>query len=227
MAFIEYDVQELSSPLKIEESVMAYAEAQMGPERNTRYMQRLARVRLGLQVSPENFFYDETAFVGAQYVNIKALEFTVGDGTGTTTAEAAVYDTFTGTELFAVESGTPAVVGPPAVDAVVTGALKLKVNPELIEQIEVREGDTYELCDALGAPVEKAIHQIHLSLKSSNKPDFTFYEWHPQPKYRFNRQCNIITDMTDDTMTAGYMGVNNYVLSPALFEVVLGIVEGL
>ena len=41
MAFIEYAVEELSSPLKIEDSVIAYAEAQMGPQRNTRLAQRL------------------------------------------------------------------------------------------------------------------------------------------------------------------------------------------
>ena len=71
------------------------------------------------------------------------------------------------------------------------------------------------------------VHQIHLSLKSSNKPDFTFYEWHPQARYRFNRQCNLITDMTDETMAVAYMGDNNYVLSPALFEATLAEVEGL
>ena len=74
MAFIDYTVQELSEDLKIEDSVIAYAEAQFGPMRNERYMQRIKRVRLGLQTSPENFFYDETAFDGAQYVNLNALE---------------------------------------------------------------------------------------------------------------------------------------------------------
>ena len=55
-------------------------------------------------------------------------------------------------------------------------------------------------------PWSTTIHQIHLSLKSSNKPDFTFYEWHPQARYRFNRQCNLITDMTDETMAVAYHG---------------------
>ena len=35
MAFIEYAVTELAEPLKIEDSVIAYAERQMGPQRNT------------------------------------------------------------------------------------------------------------------------------------------------------------------------------------------------
>ena len=224
MAFIEYAVEELSSPLKIEDSVIAYAESQMGPQRNTRYGQHIDRVKLGLQTSPENFFYNEGQWTGAPYVNLNALEFTALAGT----AEALAYDTLlNGEEMFAVTAGTPAEVGPPAVDEVVTGKLKLKINPALIEQVEVREGDTYTLCDAAGDPVDTTIHQIHLSLKSSNKPDFTFYEWHPQAKYRFNRQCNLITDMTDETLAVAYMGDNNYVLSTAQFEATLAKVEAL
>ena len=59
MAFISYAVAELSDPLKIEDSVIAYAELQLGMQRNTRYMQSIERVRLGLQTSPENFFYGD------------------------------------------------------------------------------------------------------------------------------------------------------------------------
>ena len=57
---------------------------------------------------------------------------------------------------------------------------KLKVNPEMLEQVEIREGDTYTMCDTNGDPVETTIHQIHLSLKSSNKPDFTFTSGTPR-----------------------------------------------
>ena len=53
MAMIDLSVQELSEDLKIQDSVIVYAESQMGPQRNQRYMQTLARVRLGLQTSPE------------------------------------------------------------------------------------------------------------------------------------------------------------------------------
>ena len=60
-----------------------------------------------------------------------------------------------------------------------TGILALTVNELLVEQVEVREGDTYTMCVS-GSPTEHTVHQIHLSQKSSNKPDFTFYEWHPQ-----------------------------------------------
>ena len=81
MAFITYAVAELSDPLKIESTVIAYAELQLGMQRNTRYGQHKERVRLGLQTSPENFFYDETAFAGAPYVNLNALEFTALAGT--------------------------------------------------------------------------------------------------------------------------------------------------
>ena len=103
----------------------------------------------------------------------------------------------------------------------------LKVNPLLIEQVEIREGDTYTVCDGTGSPVDTTVHQIHLSLKSSNKPDFTFYEWHPQAKYRFNRECNLCTDGLDDTMAVAYMGDNNYVLSTAQFAATLAVVQGL
>lgn len=205
MAFISYAVDELADPLKIEDGVIAYAEAQMGPMRNTRYGKRYDRVKVGLQTSPENFFYNAGQWEGATYVNLNALEFTMTTGD----AEAGAYDTAPGVELFAVEELDGA-------DTI--GKLKLKVNSALIEQIEVREGDDYL---GTGSPVQ----QIHLSLKSSNKPDFTFYEWHPQPKYRFSKMCNVITDTADDTLAAAYMGDNNYVLSPALFATTLTAVQ--
>ena len=222
MAMIDLSVQELSEDLKIQDSVIVYAESQMGPQRNQRYMQTLARVRLGLQTSPENFFYDETAFAGAQYVNLNALEFTMLSGT----AEAGVYDdaNMPTTELFSVVDGV--LSGTPGSETVAAGAetafLKLAVNSDLIEQVEIREGDTYTICVS-GSPTDHTVEQIHLSLKSSNKPDFTFYEWHPQAKYRFNRQCNLITDAAAGAATsptneaAAYMGDNNYVLSKDLF----------
>ena len=186
MAFVEYAVAELSSPLKIEESVIAYAELQFGMQRHQRYMQNIERVRLGLQTSPENFFYGDDAFTGAPYVNLNALEFTALAGT----AEALAYDTAPGEQLWAIVGGEDDGAG-----AILAGSetckSSLKVNEALIEQVEIREGDTYTICDATGSPVDTTIHQIHLSLKSSNKPDFTFYEWHPQAKYRFNRDCNL------------------------------------
>jgi hypothetical protein len=201
MALVPFVVDELSEPLKIQDEVIVYAESQMGPMRNTRYGKRYDRVKLGLQTSPENFFYNEGQWEGATYVNLNALEFTMTTGD----AETGVYDAVPVgmVELFAVEEldGTDTI-----------GKLKLKVNQDLIEQVEIREGDDYL---GTGTPVE----QIHLSLKSTNKPDFTLMEWHPQPKYRFNRQCNVITDTADDTMAAAYAGDNVYILSTALFAV--------
>ena len=219
MAFISYAVAELPDPLKIEDSVIAYAELQLGMQRNQRYMQNVERVRLGLQTSPENFFYDETAFAGATYVNLNALEFTALTGT----AETLAYTTAPGTEMWAV------VGGEESAGALVPGSetckSSLKVNEALIEQIEIREGDTYTVCVA-GTPADTTVHQIHLSLKSSNKPDFTFYEWHPQAKYRFNRSCNLCTDFLGLNSVA-YMGDNNYVLSTAQFAATLAVVQGL
>ena len=223
MAFISYAVAELSDPLKIEDSVIAYAEPQLGMQRNQRYMQSIERVRLGLQTSPENFFYNETAFAGAPYVNLNALEFTALAGT----AEALAYTTAPGTEMWAIVGGEEDPLNPGTLLAgSETCKSSLKVNEALIEQVEVREGDTYTVCDAGGNPVDTTIHQIHLSLKSSNKPDFTFYEWHPQAKYRFNRQCNVCTSF-DGLNSVAYHGDNNDVLSPALFATVLAVVEGL
>ena len=223
MAFIDYAVAELSDPLKIEDSVIAYAELQLGMQRNQRYMQNVERVRLGLQTSPENFFYDETAFAGAPYVNLNALEFTALAGD----AEALAYTTAPGTEMWAIVGGEE---DPQDLGNLLAGSetckSSLKVNEALIEQVEIREGDTYTMCVA-GTPTDHTVHQIHLSLKSSNKPDFTFYEWHPQAKYRFNRECNLCTDGLDDTLAVGYMGDNNYVLSKAQFAATLAVVQGL
>ena len=223
MAFVSYAVAELAEPLKIEDSVIAYAELQLGMQRNQRLMQNVERVRLGLQTSPENFFYDETAFAGAPYVNLNSLEFTALTGT----AEALAYTTAPGTEMWAIVGGEE---DPGTPGSILAGSetckSSLTINEALIEQVEIREGDTYTVCVA-GTPADTTVHQIHLSLKSSNKPDFTFYEWHPQAKYRFNRDCNLCTDALDDTMSVAYMGVNNYVLSPALFASTLAVVQAL
>jgi len=222
MAFVSYAVAELSDPLKIEDSVIAYAELQLGMQRNMRYGQHVERVRLGLQTSPENFFYDETAFAGANYVNLNALEFTALSGD----AKALAYDTAPGTEMWTIVGGE-VDAGGNLVAGSETCKSALTVNEALIEQIEIREGDTYTVCDSTGSPVETTVHQIHLSLKSSNKPDFTFHEWHPQAKYRFNRDCNVCTDAVDDTLSVAYMGDNNYVLSTAQFAATLAVVQAL
>ena len=65
-------VTELSKELIIADDSILYAELQLGMQRNTRFAQHKERVRLGLQTSPENFFYDETAFAGAPYVNLRS-----------------------------------------------------------------------------------------------------------------------------------------------------------
>jgi hypothetical protein len=228
LAFVSYAVTELADPLKIEASVIAYSEVQLGWQRTKRYMQSLERVRLGLQTSPENFFYNETAFAGAQYVNLKALEFTALAGT----AEALAYDTAPGTEMWAITGGEVDPNGggagvPGVAPGTETCKSKLTINEALIEQIEIREGDTYTVCDSVGDPVVTTTQQIHLSLKSSNKPDFNFYEWHPQARYRFNRECNLCTDGLDPTLAVAYAGANSYILSPAQFAATLTVVQGL
>jgi hypothetical protein len=88
MALVGIPVAELAEQLKIQDSTIAYNELQFGFQRNKRYTKDIERVRLGLQTSPENFFYDETAFAGAPYVYLKSLEFTMLAGT----AAAGVYE---------------------------------------------------------------------------------------------------------------------------------------
>ena len=216
-------VTELSKELIIADDSILYAELQLGMQRNTRFAQHKERVRLGLQTSPENFFYDETAFAGAPYVNLNALEFTMLAGD----AKAGVYDTAPGTELWSIVGGevdNQDPLNPILVPGSETCKSALKVDLTKVEQVEVRDGDTYTVCDAVGSPVDTTIQQVHLSLKSTNKPDFTFYEWHPQAKYRFNRQCNVCADALDPTMSVAYMGDNSYVLSAALMDAVVALV---
>ena len=103
---------------------------------------------LGLQTSPENFFYGETAFSGAPYVNLNALEFTALSGT----AEALAYTTAPGTEMWVVIGGEEDPLNPGNILAgSETCKSSLKVNEALIEQVEIREGDTYTVCDAVGS----------------------------------------------------------------------------
>ena len=216
-------VTELSKELIIADDSILYAELQLGMQRNTRFAQHKERVRLGLQTSPENFFYDETAFAGAPYVNLNALEFTMLAGD----AKAGVYDTAPGTELWSIVGGevdNQDPLNPILVPGSETCKSALKVDLTKVEQVEVRDGDTYTVCDAVGSPVDTTIQQVHLSLKSTNKPDFTFYEWHPQAKYRFNRQCNVCADALDPTMSVAYHGDNVYILSHALMEAVVALV---
>ena len=189
----------------------------MGIQRDNRMMQSYHRCRLGLQTSPENFFYNEGQWTGMPYVNLNALEFTMTSGT----AEDGVYEAVDGgtpcTELFRVRSS--GWTGTDYVDEEMAAELRLAVNLEMLEQVEVREGDTYSTCAADGTITNTTVRQVHLSLKSSNKPDFTFYEWHPQPKYRFNKQCNFIQDSDPDSTDAvAYMGDNNYVVSTSVME---------
>ena len=217
---MDFAVTELSLPLKIADDSILYAELQLGMQRNTRFGQHKERVRLGLETSPENFFYDETAFAGAPYVNLNALEFTMLAGD----AKSGAYDVAPGTELWSIVGGevdNTDPLNPILVPGSETCKSALKIDLDKIEQVEVRDGDTYVVCDAAGDPEETTIQQVHLSLKSHNKPDFTFYQWHPQAKYRFNRQCNVCADAVDPTMSVAYMGDNSYVLSKALMEAVV------
>ena len=102
MAFNVYAVEELAEELKIQQEVIAYGELQMGILRHKRMTQSKERVRLGLQTSPENFFYNEGAWEGAPYVNLNALEFTALAGTAEDLAYATVPNAV---ELFAVVGG--------------------------------------------------------------------------------------------------------------------------
>ena len=151
MTLQSLDVNELLPyQLKIEDSVIAYKELQLGMQRNTRFGQHKERVRLGLQVSPENFFYDEDAFAGAPYVNLNALEFTMVGGT----AADLVYTGLalpSEIELWNIVGGEE---DPSTPGSLLAGSETCKsalmVATDLIEQVEIREGDTYVVCDAVG-----------------------------------------------------------------------------
>ena len=103
MTLVTIQVAELEL-FKVRQEDIAYNEFQFGWQRNKRYMRSYPRVRLGLETSPENIFYDETAFTGLPYVYLKALEFTMLTGT----AKAGVYDAIdTGSvEMWDVTAGT-------------------------------------------------------------------------------------------------------------------------
>jgi hypothetical protein len=222
MAFIDFTVDELSEDLRIEDSVIAYAEVQQGIQRHNRMAQSYNRVRLGLQTSPENFFYNEGQWTGMPYVNLNALEFTMTSGTAKDGAYTAVGGGAPCTELFSIIAGTENDSVADTFDEV-TGELTLAVNLEMLEQVEVRDGDTYSTCAADGSIENTTVRQVHLSLKSSNKPDFTFYEWHPQAKYRFNKQCNFLAagNASQEGEAVAYMGDNNYVVTTAVMETII------
>ena len=218
-------LRKLSDPLKIEDSVIAYAELQLGMQRNhPLHAVHRACASWVCRPHPRTSSTARPPSLARLTSTLNALEFTALAGE----AEALAYTTAPGTEMWAIVGGEE---DPNTPGSLLAGSetckSSLKVNEALIEQVEIREGDTYTVCDAVGSPVDTTVHQIHLSLKSSNKPDFTFYEWHPQAKYRFNRECNLCTDALDDTMAVAYMGDNNYVLSTAQFAATLAVVQGL
>ena len=194
MALQDFAVEQLAEDLRLQDETMVYCEVQAGGPKNRRYMQELDRVRLGMQTSPEYYFYDNGTFTNFQWVDLNAVEFTMAAGT----AEAGVYDVVTDgvtgalTELLDL---TQAAAG-----GVPARRLALAVNPDLIETVEIST-------DAGGFDV------IHLGLKSSNKPDFTFVEEsQPVGQWRFHDN-EVITDAGGNA--AAYRGDNNYVLNAA------------
>ena len=136
MTMIKYAVTELAQELQIEDSVIVYAELQLGMQRNTRYgSAQRARALGACRPHPENFFYDETAFAGAPYVNLNALEFSALAGDAKTLA----YDTAPGDELWSIVGGEvddSDPLNPILVPGSETCKSALKVNFALIEQIE-------------------------------------------------------------------------------------------
>ena len=152
-----------------------------------RYMQDIAKVRVGMQNSPEYKFYDNGAFNGMQWVGLNAAEYTMVAGT----AEAGVYDAL-------VTAGLVELLDIPLANG--DGRLAIAVNQDLIETVEIME-------DSAG------FDTIHLGLKSSNKPDFTFVEFtDPVGQWRFN-DTNVIEGTGG--LAAAYRGDNNYVLNAA------------
>ena len=186
MALQSFAVEQLAEDLGLQDEAIAYVESSVGIRKHFRYMQDLTKVRLGMQTSPEYMFYDNGTFNGMAWVGLNAAEYTMAAGT----AEAGVYDAL-------VTAGLVELLDIPLVGG--DGRLALAVNADLIETVEIME-------DSAG------FDTIHLGLKSSNKPDFTFVEFtDPVGQWRFN-DTNVITD---GTLAAAYRGDNNYVLNAA------------
>ena len=125
------------------------------------------------------------------------------------TAKTGAYDVAPGTELWSIvggeeDPGTPGTLLPGSE----TCKSALKVDLDKVEQVEVREGDTYTVCDAAGDPVDTTIMQVHLSLKSTNKPDFTFLSVAPPSEVSLQPSaCNVCSDALDGlTMAVAYHG---------------------
>ena len=185
MALQDFTVNELAEDLRLQDETMVYCESQIGAQKNRRYMQELPRVRLGMQTSPEHFFYDAGTFQNFQWVDLNAAEYTMAAGT----AEAGVYDA-----LIAATVMTQLI---DITEAATGRRLALAVQADLIESVSIAE-------DFDGNDT------IKLGLKSSNKPDFTFTEFtDPVGRWQFHDN-EVITDAANGA--AAYMGVNNYVL---------------
>ena len=107
----------------------------------------------------------------------------------------------------------------------------LKVNEALIEQVEIKRScDTYTVCDASWfSPVDTTVHQIHLSLKSSNKPDFTFLRVAPPSQVSLlTVSATSAPTRLDDTMAVAYHGRQQRTcFPPAQFAATLAVVQGL
>lgn len=187
MALQDFAVEQLAEDLSLQDEAIAYVESSLGVRKHARYMQDLPKVRVGMQNSPEYKFYDNGAFAGMQWVGLNAAEYTMAAGT----AEAGVYDAL-------VTAGLTELLDIPAAGG--DGRLALAVNADLIETVEIME-------DSAG------FDTIHLGLKSSNKPDFTFVEFtDPVGQWRFN-DTNVIEGTGG--LAAAYRGDNNYVLNAA------------
>ena len=67
MALQDFAVEQLAEDLSLQDEAIAYVESSFGVRKHSRYMQNLAKVRVGMQNSPEYKFYDNGAFNGMQW----------------------------------------------------------------------------------------------------------------------------------------------------------------
>ena len=146
MAFIEYAVKNWPEHLEIEDSVNQHAERQMGPQRLLEIHANLERVRWSNFPRELLLQRDRLHWRALRQPERSRFTALAGDAKGirhrpwhrafklSQVATTPTLHRFRDADVPGIVAGTE------------TGILALTVSQALIEQVEVREGDTYSMC---------------------------------------------------------------------------------